>query len=36
MTHIDWILYAPQYHFAMGIIGVACLVLLVRIDRRQK
>lgn len=22
---MDWILYAPQYHFVMGVIGLACL-----------
>lgn len=33
---IDWILMAPQYHAFMGVIGVACLVLLIRLNRRIK
>lgn len=28
---IDWLLYAPQYHFAMAVLVIVCLVLLVSI-----
>ena len=34
MNGIDWILYAPQYHFAMGLVAIACLILVWRIYKR--
>lgn len=36
MAHVDWILMAPQYHAIMGVIGLACLALLVKINRKIK
>ena len=31
---VDWILMAPQYHFAMGIVALICLYLLCRINSK--
>lgn len=33
---MNWILYAPQYHALMLILVVIAIVLLIRINRKQK
>jgi len=33
---VNWLLYAPQYHFLMLVLALIAIALLIRINRKVK